>query len=494
MKGRRLTFSLRRDWRNDAGNQGIDPLREYEPESLEEIQEIVQEAEDADTTVRAVGSGHSWSDVALAPGFLLRPGGLTRALELEDELMLPSRKDDPPLVRVESGMRIRELNELLDGMSLALPNMGGYDGQTIAGVISTSTHGSGKEFGPFSDLVRSIDLVAAEGTVHRIERASGPTDPAAYAAAHPDRVLRKNDDWFRAAVVSMGCMGVIHSVILAVGPAHYLREVRELSRWSAVRKQIASGEALAKNEHYELLFSPYPGKDCELECLVTTRNTIPPDEYSKDRRRARNWLIELASRFPPTAWFGNLVSGLWPKLNPFLIHFMMKNLRNPSFVNKSYRVLNIGAANYLPALSSEIGVPVDERNFHLRAVDEIVAVAARHRDLGQAYQSAPISLRFVHSTDAFMSMMQGRTTMMIELIMQTHTQGGTELMAAYEDRLYALEGRPHWGQINTLTRDRVAELYPQFANWLEVHDELNSSGVFDGPFSKRLGISAAGSS
>jgi L-gulono-1,4-lactone dehydrogenase len=175
-----------------------------------------------------------------------------------------------------------------------------------------------------------------------------------------------------------------------------------------------------------------------------------------------------------------------------MLHLTMKGIENPSFVNKSFVVLNIGSANYLPAYSSEIGVPVREGG--LGAVDEIVEVAARHRELGQAYQSAPISLRFVRSTDALLSMMQGRDTMMIELIMQTHTQGGMELLAAYEDRLYGLKGRPHWGQVNTLNRARLAELYPMLDEWLAVHAELNSSGVFDSPFSKRVGISAAGSS
>ena len=200
---------------------------------------------------------------------------------------------------------------------------------------------------------------------------------------------------------------------------------------------------------------------------------------------ARCWL---------TPRLGNLLTGLFPKLTPATLHFAMKQIRNPDYVNKSFRVLNIGAANYLPAYSCEIGVPVDERGLHIEAVDAIVDVAARHRDLGQAYQSAPISLRFVKATDALLAMMEGRNTMMIELIMQTHTEGGMELLAAYEDRLHALEGRPHWGHVNTLSRERVVELYPYFGDWLKVHEQLNSSRVFDSPFSKRVGISRAGSS
>ena len=156
-------------------------------------------------------------------------------------------------------------------------------------------------------------------------------------------------------------------------------------------------------------------------------------------------------------------------------------------------MFNIGAANYLPAYSAEIGVPVDRRGLHVEAVEKIFEVAARHRDLGNTYQSSPISLRFVRASDALMAMMHGRDTMMIELIMLTHTEGGFELLADYEEALYALGGRPHWGQVNTLTGSDglIGAMYPRFDDWLDVHHRLNASGVFNCPFSKRVGISTS---
>jgi hypothetical protein len=86
-------------------------------------------------------------------------------------------------------------------------------------------------------------------------------------------------------------------------------------------------------------------------------------------------------------------------------------------------------------------------------------------------------------------MQEGRPTMMIELIQMTRTEGGYELLGAYEDALYDLGGRPHWGQVNTLAAGRLGSLYPRLGEWLAAHAELNASGVFDSPFSKRVGIS-----
>jgi L-gulono-1,4-lactone dehydrogenase len=488
----RLTFSLRRRWRNHTGNQGIDPLRIVEPTTLEELVGVVQAAERDGCTVRAVGSGHSWSDVALTRGVVILPTGMAKPLELEHELLKTGAGGGEPLVRVQAGMRIRELNAHLDSLDLALRNMGGYDGQTIAGVISTSTHGSGLGFGPVTDDVRSLDVVASQGGLYRIEPADGITDPATFARARPDWTLLQEDDAFNAARVGMGCLGAIYAVTLAVRGRFYLREVRTMSTWDEVRTKLIEGSLLRENSHCEIYFNPYQ-QDGVHHCLITTRNEVTREQYDRDPHRSRHFLAELLSTLRITPWVINLIQGLWPSISPSMVDRALSALADRDYTNVSYRVFNVGTANDLPAYSAEIGVPVDDRGLHLQAVERIFEIAARHRELGNAYQSSPISLRFVQASEALMSMMHGRDTMMIELIMLTHTEGGFELLADYEEALYALGGRPHWGQVNTLTGSDglIASMYPRFEDWLAVHSRLNGSGVFDSPFSKRVGISVS---
>jgi hypothetical protein len=488
----------RRRWRNQARTQSVDPLGIYRPQSCDDIVAIVQRAEDEGVSVRAVGSRHSWSDVALGPGYVLSPNGLARPLDLEEQLLRPPRGDPPErLVRVEAGMRIRDLNRWLDREhGLALSNMGGYDGQTIAGVISTSTHGSGLSFGPLSDFVRSVDLVAARGKLYRIEPEHGPTDPELWKPEHPDWELVQDDDRFAAVRVGMGCLGVIYAVMLAVEPAYLLTEVRKLSTWEDLRDDLHRGALLdpERHRHFELFLSPYArDSDGKHPCMVTTRDrrtdTLPPWWSS---RRRRNWLAELLSGLPGMGQLIRAVANAVPKATPRFMQMTLNGLSDDEFTNKSYRVLNIGAANSLPAYSAEIGVPVDERGWHVDAVEQIIKIADDHRQIGEIFHTSPIALRFVRSSDAHMSMMQGCDTMMIELIQVKGTQGGLEALGAYEDALYALKGRPHWGQVNTLTgsHDLVASLYAELPRWLEAHAELNSTRVFDSPFSKRVGIVA----
>jgi L-gulono-1,4-lactone dehydrogenase len=485
--GLRARVRRRTRWQNHTGNQGVDPLRVLRPTTLRDLVDLVREAERDGTTVRAVGSGHSWSDVALTPGFLVETHALDRVADGPPDL-LRADVDDSRLVWTEAGIRLRALNERLHERGLALSNMGGYDAQTVAGVLATSTHGSGIRFGPIADFVRSLDLVAAGGEVYRVEPADGPTDPGAFGRRHPERTLVQDDDAFNAVVVGMGCMGIVYGAMLAVEPAYCLKEVRTLTSWDAVRADLLDGGPLRAHRHWEVLVNPYE-RGGRRRCLVTTRDPVPCDR--RGATRARSWLVEATSAFALTSSIVNVIVGLWPKLSPRLIDMQMSAIARRDYENVSYRVLNIGNANLLHAYSAEIGVPVDERGTHVEAVERVFAVAAQHRALGETFHTSAFSLRFVRRSPAFMSMMHGRETMMIELIFLTHTEGGMELLAAHEEALYALGGRPHWGQVNSLTGSHglLASMYPRYRDWLAQHARFNASGVFDSPFSKRVGIS-----
>jgi hypothetical protein len=477
-----VAYSQRKRWRNHNGNQAVEPLRVYTPGTLGELLEIVATAATDGVTVRAVGSGHSWSDVALTEGYLVETRRLARPLEVD---CLRTGWSEP-VERVEAGMRLRDLNQVLAGKGRALLQMGGYDAQTVAGVISTSTHGSGIGLGAFPDFVRSFDLVAADARVHRIERADGPTDPAAFARGHPDWELHKDDDVFDAAVVGLGSMGVVYAATLAVTDAYWLTEVRELSTWSQVRPRLAN--ALAGNRHYEVYINPYAGDDGEHRCIVCRRNAADPRRRRALDRLRRHWWIELLSRLKIIGLIGVIIDRTNPDGAPGRIDQMLGFLADNEYSGPSYKVLNIGAANLLPAYSAEIAVPL-AGDRHLEAVDRLIAVADRHRRLGRAYHTGLISLRFVRESPAYMSMMHGGDAMTIELILMNQTEGGLELLSAHEDALYAVGGRPHWGQVNTLCDDVLRELYPRYDRWQEVRGRFDPEGLFDAPFTKRVGIS-----
>jgi hypothetical protein len=363
-------------------------------------------------------------------------------------------------------------------------------GYSVAGVMATATHGTGVAYGPLASFARSLDLVAAGGVVHRIEPAGGITDPDAYRGAHPDRELSQDDALFAAVQVGMGLLGVVYSVTIEAVPAYRLCERRVLREWRSVREEIADPAFLDGFEHYELYLSPY-GDGTDNPCMVCTRTPTEESPPWWSKRARRSLSPEILALVPRIGAILNVAAGLVPRAVPSMIRMTLKALTDDEYIGKSHRVYNIGRANHVPAYSAEIGVPVDARGLHLEAIDRILAIAERHARLGDVFQTSPLALRFVAPSDAPMAMMHGRRTMMIELIMLRRTQGGLELLADYEDALYDCEGRPHWGQVNTLTPAIVRRLYPGLDDWLAVHDRLNESGVFDNDFSKRAGLRRA---
>lgn len=484
-----MSFRQRVAWHNHSRNQHCDPIRVYRPETLDEVVAIVHEAERLSCEVRAIGSGHAWSDAALTPGFMMETHALNRILPLEPELFRAGT-EIAGLVRTEAGIRLLELNAWLDQQDLALTNMGGYDHQTVAGVMSTATHGSGIELGPICDYARSIDMVTSGGAVYRIEPAAGLTNPTAFAKRYPTRRLVQDDQWFRAAKVGVGCLGVIYAVLLQVEPKYWLKECRKLSTWGEVKRDLQQGDVLQRHRHYEVYFNPYPGGDAS-RCLVTTRDRIDPPTGKPKDKLERNPLIELGGEIPLVAKLLHFLFEKFPKITPDMIDRGLAGLVDDEYCNVSYKVLNIGTANNLPAYSAEIGVPVDAAGRHIAAVERVMQIADKEARLGEHYHTAPTALRFVKASDASLAMMHGRNTMMIELILMNGTDGGDELIRTHEDALYALSGRPHWGQLNYLSGGPsfLRAMYPEFDRWQEVHTELNASGVFDSPMSKRVGIS-----
>ncbi len=483
-------YETRETWKNDSETQVSQPLRQYEPTSLEEVVEIVKEAERRGLQVRAIGSGHSWSDVGITTDILVKPTGLTRVLDLDSSL-LNERVDASTLIHVESGATVRQLNATLEARGLAFANLGGYDAQTIAGVISTSTHGSGIEFGPLNDIVQSLEIVAAGGQVYRIEPSGGITDPAKFATRYPDRKLVQDDDWYNAVVVSMGCMGVIYSCVLRVTQKFWLKEVRTLSTWAKVKEDLRKGDVLRDNDHWEVLVNPHKIGG-ENRCLITSRNrTDPPAKGLPADKLARNFLSEFLASLPFVPKLLRLVFKIIPRIQDDAINEVMEGLRDDSYINVSYKVFNIGVANEIPALSAEIGFPLED-GVYLDAVDRFLEMADENKRLGRLYHTAPVSLRFVKASPAFMSMMYGHDTCMMEIILAKGTQGAYELYERYENELYKFSGRPHWGQINSLTgsHDLIRSMYPMYDCWIEVYHKLNPTGTFDSPFTKRIGLSS----
>jgi hypothetical protein len=469
-------------WRNHTGEQRCDPVEIVRPASLAELCDLVRRAESEGRTVHAAGARHAWSDIALTNGIMVEPDNLA-SVERVPPGALRAGADAARLVWVGSGTHLRELNPALEGMGLALANMGGYDAQTIAGVISTSTHGSGLAYGPFPDAVRSLEVVVSRGRALRIEAADGPSDPASFDGSELELV--QDDERFRAAICGLGTLVLLYRVMLEVREKFWLKEVRTLSTWEKVRGTLTADGVLAGDAHYELFVNPYPEAGGAHRVLVTVRSEAPEPHALPPDKTERHPLTELESSWHFTGVLLHFFARHFPSLMVGRFDDTLEEMTDDDYTNVSYKVFNIGEANALPADSMELGVAVDGR--HVEAVDRILEIAAERRKEG-IFHTSPFSLRFVAPSKAYASMMYGQPTMMIELIMVTGSRGEMPLLIGYEDALAKLGVRPHWGQINAIEPGQPAAIYPEWGRWMAAQDDYNDTGVFDSPFTERVGI------
>ena len=173
-------------WTNWAGLVGglVETL--HRPGSLGDIVRIVQDAEIADKRVRVHGTGWSFEDIAYSPQVMVSLERLNARLRYVTDpgsgaLLSPTTAGGRTLVHIEAGITIAKLNSDLAGLGLAMPTLGGSNGQTIAGALSTSTHGADIDEPPLCDLVHAVHLVGVGGQEYWIER-SRPRSPPAGAS------------------------------------------------------------------------------------------------------------------------------------------------------------------------------------------------------------------------------------------------------------------------------------------------------------------------
>jgi len=481
-------------WKNCIANQVCHPASIKHATSLQDLESVINEAREKKLTVRAVGSGHAFSEVALTNGILVETNKMSKVLPI-DATVLKDRslvaKGSTTLFSVESGITIEELNKVLDKGGLALPNMGAYDGQTIAGAISTGTHGTGADLGPIASYVASLTLLSASGVLYQIEPTNGITDPTAFRKKYPNITLKQDDDWFQSVNVSMGCMGIIYSYILHVIPAFYLIESRTLDVWETYRTRFNDHPPgqfptfITSHRHYEIDINPYPvsGKHA---CILIVR-----DEHkgpASGTRGFANWFAGLIAQIAGVEELVVAFLNLWPSLIPSSLNSALNVLRDSGYVDNSFNVMLDGGINREPAWAIEFSVGPE--NFG-ECIDKVLAFFPKMAADNHWWMTGPIALRFVKAADAYLAPQYGRATCMIELDMLAGTHHEFDLLSKLEEELLPLaDVRIHWGlELDKLKGSQLPSMYPKYPQWLKVYNELNASGMFNSQLTDRLGIS-----
>lgn len=425
-------------WQNWAATASAEPARRYWPRTAEAIADAIKDATAGGLTVRALGSGHSFTPAAATSGAALDLSGWTGVISADAE----SR-----LVTVRSGTTIRELNAVLDALELAMPNLGDIDAQTITGAISTGTHGTGARLGGIATAVAAVELVLADGSVVSCSAKQRP-------------------DLFTAARVGLGALGVISAVTLRCVPAFDL---------AADERPMPLGEVLerfdefaAGNDHFEFYWFPY-GKNA----LVKRNNRVaePPPRMPAWRRFFEYEVMENAA-FGALCRSGRAMPALIRPLN----RLAAATLSARSYSAPSHQVFV--TPRRVRFVESEYAVP---RESVLDVLAELRAAVPRltHPVM------FPVEVRVSAADDIWLSTAYARDTAYVAI----HQYVGLpyrEYFRVFESIAGAVGGRPHWGKMHTLDAERLGELYPRFDDFRRVRDETDPDRRFANPYLEQV--------
>jgi L-gulono-1,4-lactone dehydrogenase len=491
-----------KDWVNSVGEQRCTPLKKVKPETLQGLVDAINDAREKKQRVRAVGSGHAFSDVARTDDAVLVDLVLLNDVDIIDATKLrPHAKDlAPRLLQVQAGVMLRALMLELDQRGLALINMGGYDGQKLGGTLSTGTHGSGITFGPLASQARAIVLVSETGVVYQIEPGGekGVTDPEKFSGVIQGVpvVLKQDDDWFRAAQVAMGCLGVIYGYIFEVADAFIVKEQRRSTTWEEIKPELMPAKwhpvapIVAAVDHFELVLNPYT-RWFRNACVKIERTRLPNDTPASGQRQ--DWLEALLQQVaiqkaPDLVAFLSKI----PFLSPLVIdQAIMTLVYDEPYIDKSYNVFSLGSANEIKGMALELHCDATQC---VPTIDKLLGVFQEQALKYMWYMAGPLGIRFVAASDAFLAPQSGRMTCTIELTMLVGLETGKELAKRVKERICTADTssvRVHWGlDMDFITAKDVRAWYPEFEKWHEVYKGLNTTGMFSNKFTDRVGISA----
>jgi L-gulono-1,4-lactone dehydrogenase len=428
---------MARQWRNWSGDQRCRPASVERPRTRAELIESVGRAADAGQTVRVAASGHSFTDIACTDGLMLRLEGMNRILDVDR---------DSGLVTVEAGIELGDLSQALDGSGLAMENMGDIDRQTLAGAISTGTHGTGARFRNISSQVEGMELVLADGSVAEIDGS--------------DR------DALRAARVGLGALGVIASVTLRTISAFTISRIDSVQVLSEVLDRL--DDLVDANDHFEFYAFPNAEQAILRESTRTDEPPRPPSRASfyVQEVMLENWLVEAYGRA------GRRI----PRAIPGLARFVSKRMGGSRKTDRSFRVY--ASQRRVRFTEMEYGIP---RENAVEAIRRVLELAERP----ELRVSFPIEVRFVAADDALLSPSHERDTCYVAVHMfkgmpwEAYFRGVEAIMAEYQ-------GRPHWGKRHFQTAETLAGRYPGWDAFRKVRSRLDPEGVFRNDYTDRV--------
>ncbi|CAM2899177.1 FAD-linked oxidoreductase [Pseudomonas gessardii] len=412
-------------WRNWSGAQQCLPLERLAPRDLDELVQVIRQAPGK---IRPVGAGHSFSALVPTDGTLLSLSFFNGLLDHDPGSLQATFAAGTPMSR---------MGPALKAIGQALPNMADIDYQTLAGAISTSTHGTGVGFTSYSAGVTGLQLVTAQGEVL-------------------DCDAEREREVFNAARVSLGALGVSTRVRLQNRTPYRLRERQWIARTEELLEDVAN--TTRENQHWEMLVVTHSDYALSIALNETTDAPTPPIDPAEAGGNEFVSIIENLDKYASD----------FPETRRTLLNSLRYFARFQDRVAESFEVYaNVRNVRFN---EMEYSLPAEHGPACLREILKLI------RDQGLRTWF-PIEYRYVKADDIPLSMFEGRDSCSIS-VHQHYTMDHHNVFAAVEPIFWKYAGRPHWGKLHSLNARALQALYPRWQEFARVRQALDPGGKF----------------
>lgn len=404
----------------------------YQPVSEAEICEIVRKSR----KIRMVGAGHSWSELCVSEESLINLDKYNKVISIDKQ---------NHIARIQSGIRIYELNKELDKAGMAFINLGSYDKQSVAGALSTCTHGTGINYQILASQVESYSLIKSDGSVEEIDE------------KHP---------LFYAAITGLGSLGIISEISLNITPTFNIDDETLAVPFEEAVKNIRKW--VKEYDHFKMWWIPHTGK-----MIVFKHNrTSEKERYTQ----FGNWfkLIFLAEHMYRVLLF---VGHLWHKLRPICNKLMISSYSKPfRRIQKSHEVFLVPE----PPVHRET-----EWAFDIEKAEDLLREYHNLIENSQHKINFIQEIRFTKGDNFMLSPCYRKDSVWIGAYL-IGNKGWDALFTDFEKFARKHDGRPHWGKEFTPDKNYLLNLYPLYEEFTNLKKQLDPQGKFENTLIEKL--------
>jgi hypothetical protein len=459
---------------NRWADQSSDPIP-WRP-GLAGLQRAVRDARAAEASIRAFGGSWSLSAAAYDSQFMLNTKPLSvMDIGLSPAYVVPGYANPERLLFAQCGCTIQDVHDALAAKSLALATSGASDGQTLAGAISTGTHGSANQVGGMQESVVGLHLITEDGTPLWIERASRPVVSEAFLKlidTPPQNLRRADDDLFNAAVVSFGSFGIVHAYLMETEPLYSLEAYSRKMDFDHVKEALGTlnvaslglPEGATLPYHFEIDLNLYRlgrGENGAYVRFMYKRpggTPLPPADWSRGHRPGDDVLGIVGT-----------LSDAAPMAIPLLVTEIMEGRLGAYEAVRATPGYTFGPTTIRgQGTSTELG---------FRLQDSVAAIELMAQVVAEEPIGTVVGVRFVKGSQALAAFTQYPITCTVELqaVNTARSREGYQRIWSRLDRA-GIPFTLHWGQVLPYEPARYRTVYgPRLDRWLEKKAQILSS-------------------